>query len=200
VSVTASQISSANSSSVLVFEAQLRAGGDERLAVALELRDGARGDGHDGGLVRVEDVAALRGRGGIVEMEDGVFRAAERLERARDQVFAALAEHLDGDIVGNAVFLDEAAGEIKLDLRGRREADLDLLEADLHEQLEEFELLLDAHGLGEGLVAIAQVDAAPDGRVGERAVGPLPVGQGNGREWAVFGDRWSLHGNQRKRV
>ena len=46
-----------------------------------------------------------------------------------------------------------------------READLDLLEADVHEQAEEGELLLQAHRGDEGLVPVAQVDAAPDGRV-----------------------------------
>ena len=129
-------------------------------------------------------------------MEDGVLRAAHGRDAARDELLAALAEDLDGDVAGDAVFLDEAAAEIEFDLRGRREADLDFLEADLHEHLEILEFLLDAHRLGEGLVAVAEVDAAPDGRARKGAAGPLAVGQGDGREGAVFRDRRSLHDEQ----
>jgi hypothetical protein len=68
--------------------------------------------------------------------------------------------------VGMRLLLDQAAREVEFDLGGRGEADLDLLEADAHEQLEELDLLLDAHRLGEGLVAVAQVDAAPDRGIG----------------------------------
>ncbi len=119
-------------------------------------------------------------------MEDDVLRAAQGLERAHDQVLAALAQDLERDALGDAVFLDQTAAEIELDLRGRREADLDFLEADADQQREILELLLDAHGLGEGLVAIAQIDRAPVRRAGVDAVGPLAVGQGDGREGRVF--------------
>jgi len=105
-----------------------------------------------------------------------------------------LAEDLEGDVGGNAVFLNEAATEIEFDLGGGRETDFDFLEADFHEQFEILEFLLDAHGLGEGLVAVAEIDAAPDRGLGERAVGPLAVGQGDGRERAVFRDGRGLHG------
>jgi hypothetical protein len=64
-------------------------------------------------------------------------------------------------------------------------ADLDFLEADFHEQLEILEFLLDAHGLGEGLVAVAEIDAAPERRAGSRVrLGHWRLGRatgGNGR-------------------
>ena len=122
------------------------------------------------------------------------FAPLQRLEGAGDQVLAALAEDLDRDVVRDPVLLDQAPGEIELDLGGRREADLDLLEADPHQHLEELDLLLDAHRLGEGLVAVAKVDAAPDRGAGEGPVGPLAVGQGDGREGDVLGDGIWLHG------
>ena len=45
------------------------------------------------------------------------------------EVLAALAEHLDGDVVRDALLLDEFAREVEFGLAGRGEADLDLLEA-----------------------------------------------------------------------
>jgi hypothetical protein len=90
-------------------------------------------------------------------VEDDVLRAAQGFQRTHDQVLAALAENLDRDVVGDAVFLDEAAAEIEFDLRCGRETDLDLLEADGDQHREVFEFLLHAHGLGEGLVAVAEV-------------------------------------------
>jgi hypothetical protein len=127
-------------------------------------------------------------------MKNNLFRAAERLATADDEILAALAKNLERDIVGDAFLLDEAAAKIEFDLRSGRETDLDFLEADFHEQLKILEFLLDAHGLGEGLVAVAQVDAAPHRRARERAIGPLAVGQGDRRERAVFGDGRRLHG------
>lgn len=126
-------------------------------------------------------------------MEDDVFRSAQGLERAQDEVLAALAEDLDRDIGGNALFLDEAAAEIELDLRGRWEADFDLLESDADEHVEILEFFLDAHGLGERLIAVAEVHAAPSWGVGDRAVRPLAVGKIDSREGPVFGDGRVLH-------
>jgi len=180
-----------------VLQLQARAGGDERLHVALEAGDAVGRDARNVGAAGVEDVLALLGRGGVVEVEDGVPRARQGRERAGDEVLAALAEDLDGDVGGDAVLVDQPAAEIELDLRGGGEADLDLLEADFHEEVEVLELLLDAHGLGEGLVAVAQVDRAPDRGAGEGAIGPLAVGQRDGGERTVFRDGSRLHGSRR---
>ena len=65
----------------------------------------------------------------------------------------------------------------KSGLRRRREADLDLLEADCAEQLEHRRLRSDVHGSIERLVAVAQVDGAPARRLVMRFVGPRAVGQ-----------------------
>jgi hypothetical protein len=69
-------------------------------------------------------------RGGVVQVHDGARCARQRFEGARDQVVARLGQHLDGDVVGDQVFVDQLAHEVEVGLRGRREADLDLLEAD----------------------------------------------------------------------
>lgn len=153
-----------------------------------------RGDGDDVGASGVKDVLALGRRGGVVEMKNNVFGAAERLAATNDEILAALAENLEGDIVGDPVLLDEATAKIEFDLGGGRETDFDLLKADFHEQLEVLDFLLDAHGLGKRLIAVPQVYAAPNRRARERAARPLAVGQGDGWKRAVFSDGRGLHG------
>ena len=46
-------------------------------------------------------------------MHDGLGHALQGLEGAHDQVLARLGQHLDGDIVGDQIVLDETADEIE---------------------------------------------------------------------------------------
>ncbi len=173
------------------------AGCDERGAVVLDPLRALNGDRDDIGARGVEDVLALGRRRGVVEVEDGVLCAAQGSDAADNELFSALAEDLNRDVMGDAVFLDETATEIEFDLGSGRETDLNFLEANFHEQLEVFEFLVDAHGLGEGLVTVAEIDAAPDRGAVERTVGPLAVGQDDGRERAIFTDGRGLHETKR---
>ncbi len=176
-----------------VFELNARAGIHQRLHRFFQKRNRVRGDADDLFARGVKDIVALFRRGGIVEMENDVPRAAQRLERARDQILAALAEDLQAHIIRHEPVLDEPAAKIELDLRSRRESDFDLLETDPHEHLEILELLLDAHRLGQRLVAVAKIHAAPDRGMVENAVRPTAVGQIDLRKGPVFRDgRW-LH-------
>ena len=144
------------------------------------------GDGLDFILRLAEHHAALRGRGRVIHVDDHPLRADKRLEGFLDEVLARLHEHLDGHVVGDEALLDEQPVEGELSVRRGREADLDLLEAALHERLKQLELLRDVHRHCEGLIAIAQVHAAPERRMRERAAGPLTVGQVDAGERAVF--------------
>jgi hypothetical protein len=121
-------------------------------------------------------------------MHDRALGALDGLEGALDQLVARLGQDLDGYVVGDQAFLDDLADEIEIGLRGGREPDLDLLEAEAAQELEHALFALDAHRLDEGLVAVAQIDRAPDRRLVEDAAGPLAVGQGDGREGAILGD------------
>src|ERR1022692_15174 len=47
--------------------------------------------------------------GGVVKVNDDLFRADQGLERALDQVFARLHEHLEPHVIRGALFLDEPA-------------------------------------------------------------------------------------------
>ena len=101
-----------------------------------------------------ESHAALQRRGRVVDVDDGALRPGDGLEAAADELLARLHQDLDRDILRNAVFLDQAAAEVELRIRGGGETDLDLLEADAHQEIEELQLFLDRHRLRQRLVAV----------------------------------------------
>ena len=111
----------------------------------------------------VEHLPPLGLAGGVVEVDDGPGGALHRLKGPADDVVPALGQHLDGHVLRDALLVDELAEEFVLRLRRRREAHLDLLEADLHQHVVELQLLLQAHGHHQTLVAVPQVHAAPGG-------------------------------------
>ena len=120
----------------------------------------------------------------------------EALVGAVDQLGPALDQHLDRHVVGDQVLLDEQAHEVEVGLGGRREPDLDLLEAHLHERLEHAALARRVHRVDQGLVAVAQVDRAPAGRLRELLVRPGAVGQLERHERAVLVERHRLRGHR----
>ena len=146
----------------------------------------ADGEVGDAVLVEPEDDAALRLGGRVVEVDDRAARALDRLVGALDQLGPRLREHGDRRVVRDQVLLDEAADELEVGLRRRREADLDLLHAERDEQVEHLLLARRVHRLDEGLVPVAQVGRAPDGRAVDDAVRPGAVGQVDGLVGAVL--------------
>jgi hypothetical protein len=119
------------------------------------------GDVDDAVLVGPEHDLALHHRRGVVQVHDRLLGAGDGLVGPLDQVLAGLGQHLDDDVVGDATLLDQHPDEVEVGLRGGREADLDLLVAHLHEQLEHRQLAGGVHRLDQRLVAVAQVDRAP---------------------------------------
>jgi len=166
---------------------------NQGLGVLLDPSGAGFGDTNNVLFGGVEDIFALGRRGGIVEMEDDVFRALHGFARAGDQLLPALAKDLDGNVIGDSVLVDQAADEIELDLRSRRKADFNFFETDLDEHIEVFDFLFDIHGLGEGLITIAEINTAPNRSLGQHAAGPLAVGQIDRWERSVFGNRCRLH-------
>ena len=127
-------------------------------------------------------------------MDDRAFDACQALEGPLDQLIARLGEDLDGDVVGYQVLFHQEAYKVEVGLRGGREADLDLFEAHRDQQLEEAPLALGIHGVDQGLVAVAEVDAAPRRGAVDGPVRPLPVGQRHRRVGPVLLDWHSSHG------
>ena len=124
-------------------------------------------DLHDLVLGQAEDLLPLGEGGGVIQVNDDVLGALDGVKGLLDDVGAGLGEHLDPHIVGDHVLLDDGAQELVLGLGGSGEAHLDLLKAQVQEELIEGQLLLQAHGGDEGLVAVAQVHAAPVGSLGD---------------------------------
>ena len=142
-----------------------------------------------------EDDVAPGGADRVVEMDDRRARAVEAGEAGADQVLAALREDLHGHIVGNTAGMDQRLDEIELGRARAGEADFDLLHPDFDQQVEETVLLHRVHRVDDRLVAVAQVGREPARRGGDRAAGPLPVGQGHLGEGGVFARRIAEHGH-----
>ena len=88
-------------------------------------------------------------------MDDRPSSAVDRLVCALDQLRARLRQDRDRDVVRNQAVLDEQPHEVEVRLRRRREAHLDLLEAELAEEREEALLACSVHRVNERLVAVS---------------------------------------------
>src|SRR5260370_13337212 len=89
--------------------------------------------------------------------------------------------------------LGQLPAEGEIGLGDGREPDLDFLEAKLHQHVEHAALALRPHWFDECLVAVAQIDRAPQRRLVDDARGPLSVGQIYLSERPVFVDRHDSH-------
>ena len=133
---------------------------------------GVHGDLGDAGHVGVEHHLPLEGGGGVIEMEDNVLGSVYGLKGLADQMLSGLDQHLDGHVVGDVAALNEGADKLIFGLGGGGEAHLDLFHTDIHQRVEQLQLLLHVHGINEGLVAVPQVHGAPDGGRLQFLVGP----------------------------
>ena len=133
-------------------------------------------------------------------MQDDLLGALDRFEGALDQLRPALGQHLDCDVVGDAALVDDRADEVEVGLRGGGKGDLDLLEAHADEHVEHAVLAIDPHRLDQRLVAVAQIDGAPDWRPVDEARRPLAVRQDDWREGAVLMDRHVGHERPLRRL
>jgi hypothetical protein len=139
--MTASLISLANSTSVA-----LKLSGEycsvtcvppsvEAMQAVLDHLRAFDGDGDDLLLRLAKHILPLRRRGGVVHVDDHLLRADQDFARSfRSESSRACTKALNGDIVGDALFLDEAAVEAELGVRGGGEADFDLLEPAFHQR------------------------------------------------------------------
>ena len=165
---------------------------------AFEPTHAGRNQPHHLRHVHAKHHVAPHRRGGVVQVDDGAGRTAQGLDGALDQLGARLRHHHDGHIGGNEVLLDQAAHKVEVGLRCGGKPHLDLLEAHAHQLPEQLHLALAAHGLEQGLVAIAQVGGQPHGRTGEGVGRPGAIGQGHGHprrgKRTVFAGRVGKHG------
>ena len=145
------------------------------------------GNGLAACLVHIEHLLTEGGRGGIVDMHDGVFCTLQRFKGPRDQVFPGLGQYLNVHVIGHQILFDQGTAKVEIDLAGRWEAHLDFLEAQLHQHLEEGAFLSHGHGLDQRLVTVTQVHRRPQGGFLDPLARPTSVGLVDNRKWLVFG-------------
>ena len=136
----------------------------DALGFALKLlAQGGRVGGEllDAGLVLAEHDLTLQHGHGVIEVHDGALGTLQALVSLANQVLASLRQHHDRNIVRNELTLDQHTNEIVIGFGSRREADLDLLEAQRHQQIPETQLALGIHRVDEGLVAVTKIDGTP---------------------------------------
>ena len=121
-------------------------------------------DGHllDLFLILTEHLLTLSNRRRIVNVNNGVLDTFQSIKGLADDMLAGLREYLNRHIIWNQIIFYEAAQEFIFRLRSCRKTDFDFLEADFEEHLVEFQLLIETHRNDQRLVAVTQVDAAPD--------------------------------------
>ena len=119
-------------------------------------------------------------------MDNDVLRAFHRLKRPADQVFTALHKHLNGHIVRDIIAFDKRAQDLIFRLGRGREADLDLFNADIHKRLEHLELFFEIHRIDQRLIAVAQIDRAPDRRFFDGFCRPCAVGNVYGHKREIL--------------
>ena len=134
-------------------------------------------DVDDARLVETEHDAPLQLGHRVVEVHDGPRGAGQRLEGPLNQLPPALHQHLDLDIVGNQVLVNDEALEVVVGLGRGGEAHLNLLEPHVDQRLEQRQLALGVHRVDQCLIPVPQVHAGPAGGPGELAVGPGAVVQ-----------------------
>ena len=110
-----------------------------------------------------------------IAVDDRPLHATQRFSSLVDQVFARLGQHGNRHVVRNQILLDQHPHEVKVVRGSGGKCHFDLLETDLHEHIEIFELALGGHRFRQRLVAVTQIDGGPDGRFGNETIRPLPI-------------------------
>ena len=137
------------------------------------------GDVHDAIHIFLEDDLALQGGGGIIKMNDYVFRALDRLKGLLDQLRPGLYQHLQVHVVRHQILFDEGTDNFIFRFRSRRKPDFNFFKADIDQRTEHAQLFMELHGRYQCLVAVPQVHAAPDGRLINNMIRPVTVFQRN---------------------
>lgn len=129
----------------------------------------------------------------VVKVDDGRPRTVETFEAGADQIFPALGQYLNQDILGNTARFDQPADEIEFGRTCAGEADFDFFHTDFYQHVEKPTFFDRIHRIDDRLVAIAQVCTEPAGRGCDRAARPLSIGQIDLREGAVLAARIGEH-------
>ena len=101
----------------------------------------------------------------VVEVNHSVLAACKSFKGLCDNMLSCLSEHLYPYIIGYHVSFDKLTAELIFCLGSCGEAYLYLLEADIYQLFEKFQLFFQAHGNDKSLVSVSQVNGTPHGSV-----------------------------------
>ena len=99
-----------------ILVAKIHAGGNDGLGKLVDQVGGIGGNFGNAVGVHLEDHLPLQGGGGVVEVKNDIFRTGNGLKGLLDQMGTGLHQHLNGDIIGNVVSLDELTADLILRL------------------------------------------------------------------------------------
>ena len=88
-----------------------------------------------------------------------------------------LHQHLYGDIVGYVPAVNEFAEDFIFRFGSRRKTDFNFFNPNLAEGFEHLQLFIKVHRVDERLIAVPQVDTAPDGMLFDFFRRPLPAAE-----------------------
>ena len=108
-------------------------------------------------------------------MYDHVFSAFNCFKSFLDQFRTRLHQYLNRHIVRNMMPFDQSAQDLIFGFRGRRKTNFDFFKANIHQSLEHQQLFLQLHRRHQGLIAVTQVNTAPDWRLRDSFIGPLAI-------------------------
>ena len=108
-------------------------------------------------------------------MDNHILAALNSFKCSLDQMLSALNQYLHLHIVRNQILFNQCSQKIIFNLRSCRETDFDFLESQFHKQIEKFNLLFNNHWLDQCLIAVSQIDTAPDRCLLDLFVRPLSL-------------------------
>ena len=155
-----------------VFKAQIHTRFNHGLRHLIDEVGGIGGNFCYALAVHVKHHFSLEGGGGVVKVKNHVFCSLNGFEGLFNQMFPGLNQHLDGHIVRDVPPLDQFPANLILRLAGGGKPNFNFFYADVHQCVEIFQFLSQIHGVYQRLIAVTQIDGAPDGSLGDDPVGP----------------------------
>ena len=121
-------------------------------------------------------------------MNDGVLCTFQTFVCAFNQLGSALNQYLNSDIIRNQVFLNNLTNEIKVRLARCRESNFNFFEAHVDKSFEHAHFAFWVHGVDQGLVAVAQVNTAPQRCLCDGCIRPGAISKNNRNVRRVLGE------------
>ena len=108
-------------------------------------------------------------------MYDNVFSAFNCFKSFFDQFRPRLYQYLNRYIIGNMIPFDQSAQDLIFGFRCRRKTNFYFFKANIYQSLEHQQLFFQLHRRNQSLIPVAQVNTAPNRRLGNSFIRPLAI-------------------------